>query len=65
MNVIFQDYLPGLFNLVWLSLTIFGLKIENFFNTILGKNVVIAFDTLMKPKSLEQATKRFERDIRI
>ena len=63
--MIFQDYLPDLFNLVWLSLTIFGLKIENFLNTVLGENVVIAFDTLMKPKSLDQSTKRFERDVRI
>ena len=54
--MIFQDHIPDLFNLVWFPFTIFGLQVENFLNIVFGENVVIAFDSLIKPKPLEQVT---------
>jgi len=55
-KVIFQDHIPDLFDLVRFPLPTFGLQVEDLFNTILGENVVIAFDALIKPKSSEQGT---------
>jgi hypothetical protein len=54
--VIFQDHIPDLFDLVRFPLPTFGLQVEDLFNTILGENVVIAFDALIKSKSSEQGT---------
>ena len=48
---VFQDYIPDLLNLVRFPLPIFGLQLEDLLNTILGENVVIAFDALIKPQS--------------
>ena len=60
--MIFQDHISDLFNLIRLPLTVPGLKIENLLNSVLCKNVVIAFDTLIKPKSLEQRTYNVSND---
>jgi hypothetical protein len=54
--VIFQDHIPDLFDLVRFPLPAFWLQVEDLLNTILGKNVVIAFDALIKPKPPEQGT---------
>ena len=61
--MIFQDHIPDLFNLVRFPLPILGLQVEDLLNTILGENVVVAFNALIKPKSPEQSTQRFERDV--
>jgi hypothetical protein len=45
-----------LFDLVRFPLPIFGLQVEDLFNTIFGKNMVIALDALIKPKSPNQGT---------
>jgi hypothetical protein len=52
--MILQNYIPDFFDLVWLSLTLFGLKIENLVDTILGEDMVIPFYTIIKTKALEQ-----------
>jgi hypothetical protein len=54
--MIIQDNIPDLFNLVWFSLPFFGLQVDNLLNTILGENMVIPFDALIKPKLFEQGT---------
>jgi hypothetical protein len=54
--VIFQDHVSDLFDLVWFPLPIFGLQVEDLLNTILGENVVIAFDALIKTNLPEQGT---------
>ena len=41
------------------------MKIENFLNSILDKNMVTPFDSLVETKPLEQSAQTFELDVRI
>ncbi len=59
-EMVFQYSFPHLFDLICFSLPISRLKIEDFFNSILGKDVMIPFNSLIKLKPFEQTTKCFE-----
>ena len=67
--MIFQDHVPDLFDLVRFPPPIFGLQVEDLLNTILGENVVIAFDALINPSRLSRARNlsnvTFASDLRI
>jgi hypothetical protein len=56
-----HDQLPDLFDLIGLGFVTPGLQIEDFFDARLAENVMIAADTLFKPKTFEQRTQSIER----
>lgn len=55
--------IPDLFHLVRFALPRVRLQVKNFGDSVAGKYVVAAFDTLLKPKALQKLHHAGKRDI--
>jgi hypothetical protein len=57
--------IPDLFHLVRFTLPGMRLQVKDFGDSVTGKDVVAAFDALLKPKALQQLHHAGKRDVRV
>jgi len=62
-QAILADDLPHLFDLVRFGLTPFGLKIEDFFHSVPGEDMVASLGMFIEPQAAEKATHPLKGDI--
>ena len=57
--------MPDLLHLVWLRMAPLWLQIENFFNAIFGKDVMIPSYSFVEAQTAQQVTELAKRDVRV
>ena len=63
--MVFDKYLPHLLHLVWLRMASLWLQIENFFDAIFRKDMVIPSYSFVEPQTTQQVTELAKRDARV
>jgi len=54
-----------LLDLIWLGVSAFRLKVQDFLHPLQGENVVVTFDPFIEAKSAEKLAKPLKGDVRI
>ena len=54
-ELIFQNYIADLLNLVGFGFTLFGLEIQNFFDTLFGENMMTPMYSFVEIEGAEQS----------